>query len=87
MGWFSKSKDKKAKTDAHEEGSIMDFQNVLEKSLTEEKKGSSKEKKQNARARSMVKLLLEYKYTLQEINDFIKAGRQYEVKNREVVEK
>ena len=87
MGWFSKSKEKKVKTDTVEEGSITDFQNVLEKSLIEEKKDSSKEKKQNARARSMVKLLLEYKYSLQEINDFIKSGRQYELKNREVVEK
>ncbi len=84
MGWFSKSKEKKV---THEEGSITEFQDVLEKSLTEEKKGSSKEKKQNARAKSMVKLLLEYKYSLEEINEFVKAGRQYELKNREVVEK
>ena len=84
MGWFSKNKEKKV---THEEGSITEFQDVLEKSLTEEKKGSSKEKKQNARAKSMVKLLLEYNYSIEEINEFVKAGRQYELKNREVVEK
>jgi hypothetical protein len=85
MGWFSKDKGKKA--GQPEEGSLMDFQNVLEKSLTEEKKGSSKEKKQNARAKSMVKLLLDYNYSLDEINELIKSGRSYELKNGEVLEK
>jgi hypothetical protein len=85
MGWFSKDKGKKEKQP--EEGSLMDFQNVLEKSLTEEKKGSSKEKKQNARAKSMVKLLLDYNYSLEEINELIKSGRSYELKNGEVLEK
>jgi len=85
MGWFSKNKGKKE--NPHEEGSLMEFQNVLEKSLTEEKKGSSKEKKQNARAKSMVKLLIDYNYTLDEINELIKSGRLYSLKNGEVVEK
>jgi hypothetical protein len=91
MGWFSKDKEKKSAAQTqqipNEESAMIEFQDVLEKSLTEEKKGSGADKKSNQRVKEMVKILLKHKYSIDEINDFIKAGHRYELKKGEVVEK
>jgi hypothetical protein len=91
MGWFSKDKEKKpvAETPAvvKEEGSMMEFQDVLEKSLTEDRPDTDPDKRQSVRAKAMVKMLLDHNYSIDEINDFIKSGRRYELKKGEVIEK
>jgi len=89
MGWFRK--EDKTKTDSSpkvkDEGSILEFQDVLDKSLTEENKGSKKDKKEPSRTRAMVKLLLDHGYSIDEINALVKAGHRYKVESGEIIEK
>jgi predicted Ser/Thr protein kinase len=86
MGWFRKEEKKDASPQVKEESSILEFQDVLDKSLTEETK-SKKDKKENSRTKSMVKLLLDHGYSIDEINALVKAGRRYRVESGEIIEK
>jgi len=89
QGWFSKEKKQTDKPVNAKENtdSLEDFQDVLEKSLKEEKTQILDDKKQQNKNITMVKTLIDNGYTIQEINDLIHAKKTYELRDGKVFQK
>ena len=89
QSWFGKNK-KESKGSVKEEinsNSLSEFQDVLEKSLTEEKTQVMANKKQHNKQLAMVKLLLDHGYSIEDVNALVQAKKSYLVKEGRVLEK
>ena len=89
QGWFSKNK-KESDGSLKEEvnsNSLSEFQDVLEKSLTEEKTQVLADKKQHNKLIAMVKLLLDHGYSINDVNELAQTKKSYIVKNGKILEK
>jgi len=87
MKWFGKSeKEEKEPVKATEKDSLDNFEEVLERSIREEKTQVIMSRKQESRAKAMVRCLLDSGYSLEEINSFLKSHKNYEVENGEIKE-
>ena len=76
QSWFGKNK-KESDGPVKEEvnsNSLSEFQDVLEKSLTEEKTQVMANKKQHNKQLAMVKLLLDHGYSIEDVNTFVQAN-------------
>ena len=89
QGWFGKNK-KESEESLKEEtnsNSLSEFQDVLEKSLTEEKTQILADRKQQNKLLAMVKLLLEHGYSIEDVNSLVQAKKSYTVKEGKILEK
>lgn len=87
MKWFGKSeKEEKKPIKTTDDDSLDNFEEVLERSIREEKTQVIMSRKQEARAKAMVRCLLDSGYSLDEINSFLKSHKNYQVDNGEIRE-
>jgi hypothetical protein len=87
MKWFGKSD----KTDKEEAGnpadeSLENFEEVLDRSIREEKTQVIMSRKQESRAKAMVRCLLDSGYSLSEINTLLKSQKNYQLEDGEIKE-
>lgn len=89
QSWFGKNKKENEESLQEEKNSnsLSDFQDVLEKSLTEEKTQILADKKQHNKQVAMVKLLLDHGYSIEEVNALIQGKNSYVVKEGKILEK
>ena len=87
MKWFGKSeKADKEPVENTSGDSLDDFEEVLEKSIREEKTQVIMNRKQESRAKAMVRCLLDSGYSLQEINTLLRSRKNYQLENGEIKE-
>ena len=89
QGWFGKNKKENADSlnEEMDSNSLSDFQDVLEKSLTEEKTQILADKKQHNKLVAMVKTLLDNGYSIEDVNALVQAKKLYRLKEGKVIEK
>ena len=89
QAWFGKGKKDGEESRDEQAGSdsLSDFQDALEKSLTEEKTQVLADKKQHNKVIAMVKLLLDNGYTMDDVNALIHAKKSYALKDGQIIEK
>lgn len=87
MKWFGKSdKEKKEPEKKSSDESLDNFEEVLERSIREEKTQVIMSRKQESRAKAMVRCLLDSGYSLNEINTLLKSHKNYQLENGEIKE-
>jgi hypothetical protein len=87
QAWFGKGKkEEESLSEAGSSDSLSDFQDALEKSLTEEKTQIVANKKQHNKVIAMVKLLLDNGYTMDDVNALIHAKKSYTLKDGHIIE-
>jgi regulator of sirC expression with transglutaminase-like and TPR domain len=89
QGWFGKNKKENEEPLKEEmsSNSLSEFQDVLEKSLTEEKTQVLADRKQHNKLVAMVKLLLDHGYSIEDVNALVQTKKSYTVKEGKILEK
>ena len=89
QAWFGKGKNDEegSLSEGASSDSLSDFQDALEKSLTEEKTQILADKRQHNKVIAMVKLLLDNGYTMDDVNALIHAKKSYTLKHGHIIEK
>jgi len=87
MKWFGKSeKEENESVDKSSDESLDNFEEVLERSIREEKTQVIMSRKLESKAKAMVRCLLDSGYSLEDINTFLKSHKNYLVENGEIKE-
>ncbi len=87
MKWFSKSeKEENEPAKNSEDESLDNFEEVIERSIREEKTQVIMSRKLESKAKAMVRCLLDSGYSLEEINTFLKSHKNYLLENGEIKE-
>jgi hypothetical protein len=88
QAWFGKDKkEEESLSETTSSDSLSDFQDALERSLTEEKTQIVADKKQHNKVIAMVKLLLDNGYTMDDVNALIHVKKSYQLKDGQIIEK
>ena len=87
MKWFGKTEKPESESSSEKSSdSLEDFDKFLDESLREEKTQVIMSKKQESKAKAMVRTLLDAGYTIDEINTFLSSNKSYIVKDGNAIE-
>ena len=87
MKWFGKTEkpDESRENKAPDEN-LENFEEIIEQSIREEKTQVIMSRKQESRAKAMVRCLLDSGYALEEINTLLRSRKNYQLENGELKE-
>jgi len=87
MKWFGKTEKPESESSSDKSSdSLEDFDKYLDESLREEKTQVIMAKKQESKAKAMVRTLLDAGYSIEEINIFLSSNKKYVVKEGNAIE-
>ena len=87
MKWFGKTEKPDESPDSNMPDENLDnFEEIVERSIREEKTQVIMSRKQESRAKAMVRCLLDSGYSLEEINTLLRSRKNYQLENGEIKE-